>query len=436
MPSIGLWLAEDAAGPGDGRDRRDGLSLAERLRGGDAPGVKQAVPNLYLRLAPAADPYTPNDPMRIDQWYLDRIRMAEAWGVHRGDPGTTIVVIDTGCDPDHPDLAPKLDPGLDVVDGDTDPRFEPGFQGNAHGTACAGLAAAATDNALGMSGACPECRLRCVRLLTDAAVPLAAHVEAFNFALEVGAAVVSNSWGFLDPMPVPQALADAIDNVFQSGRGGKGALVLFAAGNDNREIGPEEMQALPSVLAIGAINYFDDKTSFTNSGAAVELVAPVGTVTADISGAEGYDPSDYTAQFGGTSSACPVTAGVAGVLASYAPERTAAELYEVMIRTARPAPLALPDENGHDPVYGYGVVDPVSALDALLNGGVGGSGGSGGTGPTRPTADTAEADAGCACAVAPGARSWAGDLGATLGAAAFLGYAARRRRQSRSRRGR
>lgn len=412
MPSISLWLVEDAAGSGDG------LDVAERLRGVAARGVQQALPNLHVRLEAAAEPYTPDDPMLLDQWYLERLRMTDTWGVHRGDPGTTIVVIDTGCDPDHPDLVAKLDPGLDVVDGDTDPSFEPGFQGNAHGTACAGIAAAATDNGAGMAGVCPDCRLRCVRMLTEADIPLSAHLDAFNFAIEVGAAVVSNSWGFAQAMPVPQPMADAIDNVFRNGRGGKGALVVFAAGNEDREIGPDELLALPSVLTVGAIANFDDKTAFTNFGAAVELVAPVGTVTADISGTEGYSATDYTTSFGGTSSACPVVAGVAGVLASAAPDRTAAELYDVMIRTASPAPLAVPDESGHDPVYGYGVVDPVSALTELLTA----------PAPVTPTADDAESDAGCACGVAPGARGWAGGLGAALGAAAFVGYAARRRR--------
>jgi subtilisin family serine protease len=240
-------------------------------------------------------------------------------------------------------------------------------------------------------------------------------VEAFNFALQTNAAVVSNSWSFADPMPVPQVVADAIQEVFMNGRGGKGALVLFAAGNEDREIGADEMVALPSVLAIGAINNFDDKTSFTNYGAAVELVAPVGTVTTDITGALGYDPSEYTNLFGGTSSACPVAAGIAGLLASAAPDRTSGELYDAMIRTARAAPLAVPDANGHDPVYGYGVVDPVAALSDLL--GLSG----------EPAPAPAEEDGGCAIGGAIGERGGAAWLGAAV-VAALSAYRVRRRR--------
>lgn len=425
MPSIGLWLAE-----GDAARDVDGIDLAARLAGEVARGVAQAVPNLRLRVAAAAEPYTPNDPMLVNQWYLERIGMAEAWGRHRGDAGTSVVVVDTGCDLDHPDLVDKIDPGIDVVAGDSDPTYDPAEAGAAHGTSCASLIAASTDNGEGIAGVCPECRLRCVRLVSDVELPISVAIEAFDFALQTNAAVVSNSWGFVDPMPVPQAVADAVENVHLNGRGGKGALILFASGNDDRELIPGEIQALPSVLTVGAINQFDDQTQFTNYGAEVDLVAPVGTTAADIGGPEGYEPGDYTANFGGTSSACPVAAGVAALLASAAPERTAEELYDVMIRTARPAPLAVPDANGHDPIYGYGVVDPLAALNEVLGPeGTGGTGGAGGA-PAEPSADSAGEEGGCGCRViAADPHGRAAGPGAALVAAALLAYAARRRRR-------
>lgn len=353
MPSAGLWLVEDALGG-------DGVELAHRLRG----AVRDAVPNLHLyRKAKSA--HTPDDPRYPGQWYFANLKMDEAWGRTMGDPQTTIVVVDTGCDASHPDLAGKLDQGLDVVDGDMDPSPVTSEKGAAHGTSCAGLVGAATDNGVGIAGACPECRVRCVRMLADTPVPMSADVEAFQFALDVDAAVVSNSWGFVDPIPVPKALADAIGNVFDHGRGGKGALVVFAMGNDDRVVGDDELEAARGVLAIGAINNFDEQAPFTNSGNCVDLVAPTGTLTTDISGAAGEDPGDYTSLFGGTSSACPVAAGIAGLLASAAPERTSQELYDILVETARKAPFATPDAMGHDQVYGYGIIDPVTALDAL-----------------------------------------------------------------------
>jgi MYXO-CTERM domain-containing protein len=362
MPSRGLWLARDAAG-------LDALDGAGRLRPAVASGaLRLAAPDLFLRRRFHTVTIPPNDPRYGGQWYLERIGMEEAWALTTGSPSTTVVVVDNGCDTDHPDLRDKMDPGRDVVDGDDDPSPVPGAPGNNHGTACAGIVAATTDNGLGVAGTCPECRLRCVRLLSDsgAGTPISADVEAFQFALDVGAAVVSNSWGFVGSVTVPTALAEAIEEVFDRGRGGLGAMVLFAAGNDDHEVGMDELQAVRGVIAVGAINVYDETTSFTNFGDPVDVVAPTGTLTTDIAGPDGADPGDYTALFGGTSSACPVAAGVAGLLVSAAPQETSATLSHLLVHHARQVPFASPNDAGHDPYFGYGVVAPARALRAAL----------------------------------------------------------------------
>ncbi|WP_437710094.1 S8 family serine peptidase [Sorangium sp. So ce448] len=415
MPSIGLWLVRDTGGG-------DGLDLAQRLQGAARPAsVREAIPDLHVRLKAHGAPFAPDDPRLPDQWYFDDLRMQEAWGRTQGDAATSIVVIDTGCDLDHPDLAAKMDPGLDVIDDDDDATYQPGEQSVNHGTACAGLIAADTNNGVGIAGGCPACRLRCVRLIDDEPRPISASVDAFEFALQVNAAVVSNSWGYADPMPVPRVVEAAINRLFDAGRNGKGALVLFAAGNDDREILDDELQAVRGVLTVGAVNHLEDATPFTNRGRSIDLVAPTGTLSTDIAGSEGDDASDYTDRFGGTSSACPVAAGIAGLLVSAAPERTAGELYDVMIRTARLAPYAVPDESGHDPLFGHGIIDPVAALTEVLGDEPPPlSGGGEGAGDQR---------AGCACA-STGAGS--GERRG-LAAAALLGLAAAARRRGAAR---
>lgn len=435
MRSAGLWLVEDQ---GDG----DGLDVASRLsaRAGAALNesgsarLRHAVPDIYLRRRVLGDPFSPDDPSYPGQWFFKNLNMPEAWSYSKGDPSVTVVVIDSGCDMTHPDLASKMDPGKDVIDGDDDPTPAAGESDNAHGTACAGIIGAATNNSEGIASGCPECRLRCVRGIGDVAIPISSDVDAFNFALETNASVVSNSWGFADPIPVPKAIETAINNVFDTGRGGKGALVVFAAGNEAREVADDEILAVRGVLGIGAINNLDEETPFTNSGNSVDLVAPTGTLTTDISGPQGYDPGNYVNSFGGTSSACPVAASIGALLVSAAPDKTSQEIYDVLIKTARPAPYAVPDENGHDLVFGYGIIDPVKALRDVL-----GIVEEPDAGPppadagvvTPPDDDT---DDGCGCSAPGRSTSSLSTQGALLiAASAALYRAGRRARRRRTR---
>lgn len=398
MPSIGIYAVESL-------DGENGLDIASRLANLQArPTVlREVIPNLYLRVKTFGEPFVPNDPEFLGQWFFDEkhLQMSQVWGISQGDPTTSIVVIDTGCDMTHPDLIEKLDPGLDVIDNDMDPSFDPAAADPSHGTACAGLVGASTNNSLGISGACPACRVRCVRLVTDMPVSLDAHIKAFNFAFDTKAAVVSNSWGFADPIPVPTLMRDALDNLFDNGRDGKGALVFFAAGNDNREIGDEELTGVRGVTAIGAINHFSDKTFFTNYGNSLDLVTPVGTLTTDNAGASGYDPGDYTSNFGGTSSACPVAAGIAALVMSALPNKTSAEVLDLFIKTAKVAPYATPDATGHDPVFGFGIMNPLGALQeglGITNGPA--DAGPDDAGPIDNPPTTTPPDEGCGCRLA------------------------------------
>lgn len=361
--ALGIWAARD---PSD----EDSLSVAERVaRDPRARGRLLAVePNLHLWHQVAEFPVPPDDPRYPSQWYLDRIHIEAAWAIDAGSADTTVVVIDNGCDLNHPDLVTKLDPGRDVVRDNDEPTFEPNVRGNNHGTACAGVVGAAGNNQVGMAGVCPGCRLRCVQLLSGAGgfVSLQDDLEAFEFARSVGAAVVSNSWSFSPGTAVPQLLREAMIDLMANGRDGLGTVIVFAVGNENREVNALEISNVEGVVGVGATTLFDEATSFSNRGRAVDLVAPAGTFTTDIAGPDGDDPGDYTNSFGGTSSACPVVAGVAGLLASAKPDAHARDLEAALLATVRPAPFAEPDAEGWDPLYGYGIVNPAGALRHLL----------------------------------------------------------------------
>jgi len=340
----------------------DGEALARHLAA--HPAIAETMPDYHLPRRPSAIDIPPNDPRYGGQWYLDRLGMEEAWRLETGDPGVAVVIVDNGCELDHPDLRGAFAGGIDVVDGDDDASFLPESPGNEHGTACAGIIGARADNGEGIAGVCPGCSLHCVRMLAPPGmpVPISADVRAFEYARSVGAAVVSNSWGYVEAVSAPPMLAEIIEALHDEGRDGRGTLVLFSAGNDSRALGDEEITGLRGVVTVGAVTLFDDAAPFSNFGASVDLTAPTGTLTTDLSGADGENDSDYTSLFGGTSSSCPVAAGVAGLLFSAAPEATAAEVGQVLRETAEPAPFASPDADGHDPLYGYGILDPVAAL--------------------------------------------------------------------------
>ncbi len=356
-PRLGIYLVESSR-------NEDGLAIAARLA--MSTDLEAALPDLYLARHKAEFEVPPNDPRYRGQWYLKKVGLERVWQVTAGAPETTIVVVDDGCDMDHPDLAAAMLGGRDVLDEDDDASYTPRVRGNEHGTACAGIVAAVGNNDLGITGACPQCTLRCVRLFdrNHALIPLSADVEAFSYAFETGAAVVSNSWGFSEPGPVASVLRNAIVEVMERGRGGKGAVVVFAAGNESREIEDDELAAIPGLLNIGAVNSFDEAAPFSNFGRSVSITAPTGNLTTDIAGPDGADPTDYTSLFGGTSSAAPVVAGVAALLISALPERSGSEIVQLLIDHARKAPFAVPDAAGHDPLYGRGILNPVGALEA------------------------------------------------------------------------
>lgn len=354
----------------EARDGSDATAVRDRVEAAALPQVDWIEVDRRLEIESRNVSIPPNDPRYGSQWYLPKVSIEGAWRLASGRPETIIAVVDNGCDLNHPDLdiLPD-DPGLDVVDNDEIPAPEPNADGNNHGTACAGVAAARGDNGEGIAGACPQCRLQCYRMLAPRGVilPLSATVRVFDRIRTSSAAVVSNSWGYVGGSAVPAPVAAAIQDLQENGNQGRGALVVFAAGNDRARIPDDDIAALPGVVTVSSTNLFDETTSFSSFGPSVDLAAPAGTVTTDISGPDGQEDGDYTASFGGTSSACPLVAGIAGLLFSTGDEVTADEVRAALISSAKQSPFATPNAMGHDDFYGFGIVNAEGALRTLLD---------------------------------------------------------------------
>jgi serine protease len=318
------------------------------------------------------------------------IGMAPLFEVSLGDPAVRVAVLDSGIDIAHADLAAAIVDPYDAFDDDDDPSPNPGEFCNGpgdgicdeHGTAVSGIIAARADNGEGIVGLCAACTLVPIKLLGDGGGALSGDIAAFEHAIEADAAVINNSWGFIDPTTVPVPLADVIHRAATEPRGGLGAVVIFAAGNDDRELGNDEMEALPDVLCVGATDIYGAPTAYTNTGDALDVAAPSATYSTA--------PGGYTDSFGGTSAAAPVVSGLAAWIVSVAPELSSAEVRAVIVETAVKSPLVTFDEAGHHPIYGYGNLAPGAILERLF-----------------PT-DTGDEDGpkACGCSQTSGSSAW------------------------------
>lgn len=328
-----------------------------------ARGVRDVMPDVRLEQVPTGVSF--DDPAYGGQWYLEDLGMEALYAVSLGSPEIRVAVIDSGIDIRHPDLIDAVIAPFDAANDDDDPSPDPGefcTDGSddicdVHGTATSGVVLARANNQDGIVGMCPQCTLIPIKLLSDGGgTAMSADIAAFGHAAANGAAVINNSWGFTESTPVPDMLARAIRDAANDARDGLGAVILFAAGNDDRVISNDEMQAMDEVLCISATDTYGYPAAYTNQGDSVDLAAPSASVT--------IGPNDSVVEdFGGTSGAAPVAAGLAAWAASVDPSLSGVELGELLVNTATPSPY-VPDTD-HHPIYGYGNLSAAGVLAAL-----------------------------------------------------------------------
>lgn len=367
--------------------RLDGavVDQADRRRALEGiPGVR-AVESNAVQLGMLRAPV--NDPFYGSQWYLRNTgqvgsagadaRVSDAWSAETGSPAIVVAVIDTGVDVVHPDLVGQLVGGFDPITN-TPPDGVPGNEeGDAHGTACAGIIGATGNNALGVSGVCWNVSIMPVKIFSgtgaSAFTQLNWIVDALTWAADNGADVLSNSWG---GGAASTAIESAIQHGIDTGRGGLGCVSLFAAGNAD---GPVEFPAAhPNAIAIGASSPCDERKNPGSCdgetwwgscfGAQLDIVAPgVLITTTDISAGVGYTTSDYVGNFNGTSSATPLSAGVAALILSADPTLTAAEVRTILRSGAddEVGPAGI-DTPGFDNNFGHGRLNAAASLDIVL----------------------------------------------------------------------
>ena len=320
---------------------------------GALPEVEYAEPNFIAWASPVEavgaplaavdlkpDALTTNDPQAAQQYSLWRMSVNSAWDVTRGD-GVVIGVLDTGVDGTHPDLQGKLvSMGRDFVNNDYNATDDHG-----HGTHVSGIAAAATNNGVGVAGIGYNARVLPVKVLSSSGSgSYSAIASGITWAADNGARIINLSLGGPgSSTTLDQAIAYAWN---------KGVVIVAAAGNENTS-SPTYPASSANVIGVCATDQADAKASFSNYGINVDVCAPGVNIWSTVRGGS-YQAWD------GTSMASPNAAGVAALVAAAHPTWTNSQIKQALENTT--------DNIGSSTYFGRGRLNAARAVGAATPG--------------------------------------------------------------------
>lgn len=288
--------------------------------------------------------YTPNDfgsNSQGDAWHLYKIKAREAWDYTKGDTTITVAVVDQEFDVNHSDLKnniwvnPNEIPnnnidddnngyiddvsGWDISDGDNNVTNYVSSYLN-HGTPCAGLVAATTDNSNGVAAIGFNIKIIPVKVCRDNQTDkyFKNPDEGILYASTVGADIISCSFGGAGYSTTTQNLINFVSSL--------GSIVVASAGNESTS-DIHYPAGYQNVITVAASDINDNKASFSNFGSWIDISAPgVATKTT-------YRNNSYLS-FTGTSGSCPITAGLLALMKSQMPTILNSELTSCLINNA------------------------------------------------------------------------------------------------------
>lgn len=307
----------------------------------------------YSKQRAASTTMVPNDPYYSQQWYIPAVKADLVWGQTTGDTTQVIAILDTGVDWTHPDLTNKIwknwseipDNGMDddgngliddymgwdYINSDNNPMDD-----NSHGTHVAGIAAAETNNGVGIAGVNWKAKIMPVKVFQSSGRGDAATItQGIIYAAQQGATVINMSFGsYAESMTLLNALANAYST----------SVLVAAAGNDNISIGPCGMcfpmfpAAYSFVLGVqatttggmaGFTNFDPDGPIFSGYPSLLnyELSAPGTEIMSCI-------PGGNYRNYSGTSMATPIVAGAAALYRFVKPEDSQEKLFGNFINTS------------------------------------------------------------------------------------------------------
>lgn len=330
FPEVDEYLVDVPAGD-------DENSLAKRLM---ATGAFQYVHPDWT-VYPIA---CPNDSLFASQWHhaTNRMESCSAWDIEIGSPAIVVAICDTGVRTTHQDLLLNRREGYNVTAALWETQGGSILDVNGHGTNCTGSAAGNGNNSIGVSGVGWNLGHRMMRV-TDSSTGSASIsnlTTAARVAADAGDRVASVSYSGVD-----SATVNTTGTYVRS----RNALLVWAAGNSNVLLSGNRND---DVIVVGASDQSDLKASFSNYGSLVDFVAPgVSIYTSSNTGDGAY------AAVSGTSFACPITAGLCGLIWSRNPTLTPVQVESILRSSCEDLGTA-----GVDDTFGYGRINSYLAM--------------------------------------------------------------------------
>jgi len=243
------------------------------------------------------------------------ISAPEAWNVSTGSPDVIVAVVDSGVDYNHEDLSENCLSGYDFVNFDYDPMDD-----NGHGTHCAGIISAVTNNAIGVAGVSWNSKILPVKVFdVNGESNTVTEIMGIIYAAEQGADIISCSWG-------GDSYSEALKETIES----TPALFVCSSGNSGRDTdeNPEYPASYNSanIISVGSSDEYDLISWFSNYGAtSVDLVAPGENIYSTIPGNYGL--------MNGTSMSASFVSGTAALIKSERSSYDAGQIKNLILNT-------------------------------------------------------------------------------------------------------
>ena len=319
------WLVVEATSLDDTQI----LSSLEQIRRKD-----QVYPDIAGYFATDEDITVPNDPRYSEQWHLTTINVLEMWQSTQGK-GIVVALLDSGVDPNHPDLLGNVlfDQGYDFGDQDS-----LAYDENGHGTAMAGLMVAHCYNQEGVCGIAPNAKIIPYKINQQGSGRFFASdlASAILAAAESSATILSLSLVLDEASPVVQ------DALLYAKKQGK--IVVAAVGNRGRQQ-VDYPANLPFVIGVGAVDQAGKRLPSSNYGEGLLISAPGKNLLSTLIG------GGYADWFDGSSAAAALVSGVLALIVAQQPTATIAEWIVTLLAASQDV-----DIPGFDSQYGFGLL--------------------------------------------------------------------------------